>query len=244
VLRLEKDEEKDVLKARIVLPNNGNGHDAGPLTPVWSDPKTGVELCEGPMEYILRKPAAAPGAEAEMLFRMGRVICKREIPREQAVKLIAEGRTDAIPDFISKRGRKFTAILVRAGTKITWEFPPREKRERKGGAGAAKRHAAKEVDLSAATLVGTSAVHDGGEILETPEAYFVRAPAGAGGRVVFRMGRTICHFEIPHDEVVALLTDGRTGLIEDFVSKRGSKFGAYLVLSPDKKKANFEFPPR
>jgi DNA topoisomerase-3 len=242
LLRMEKDEEKDALKVRIVLPNNGNGHDAGPLVPVWSDPKTGDELCEGAMEYILRRPPAAPGAEPELLFRMGRIICKREIPREQAVKLIAEGRTDAIADFISKRGRKFTAILVRAGAKIAWEFPPREKKERKPGAkdGSSKRKPAQEPDLTSAKVVGSSDVHDGGEILETPEGWFVRS----GSRVVFRMGRTICHFEIPLDEVKALLSDGRTGLIEDFVSKRGSKFAAYLVLSPDKKKAGFEFPPR
>ena len=37
---------------------------------------------------------------------------------------------------------------------------------------------------------------------------------------------------------------GKTGLIEGFVSKRGSNFSAYLTLSKDKKKAEFEFPPR
>ena len=41
-----------------------------------------------------------------------------------------------------------------------------------------------------------------------------------------------------------LVTDGRTGLIDELVSKRGSTFSAYLVLSKDKKKAEFEFPPR
>jgi DNA topoisomerase-3 len=37
---------------------------------------------------------------------------------------------------------------------------------------------------------------------------------------------------------------GKTGLIEGFVSKRGSNFSAYLTLAKDKKKAEFEFPPR
>ena len=34
------------------------------------------------------------------------------------------------------------------------------------------------------------------------------------------------------------------GLIDELVSKRGSTFSAYVVLSKDKKKAEFEFPPR
>jgi len=46
------------------------------------------------------------------------------------------------------------------------------------------------------------------------------------------------------DDARKLVNEGRTDLIENFVSKRGSNFSAYLVLSDDKKKANFEFPPR
>ena len=41
-----------------------------------------------------------------------------------------------------------------------------------------------------------------------------------------------------------LLEDGRSDLIENFVSKRGNKFSAYLVLSQKQDKAEFEFPPR
>ena len=38
--------------------------------------------------------------------------------------------------------------------------------------------------------------------------------------------------------------EGRSHLIEDFISKRGNKFAAHLVLSAKKDKAEFEFPPR
>jgi len=50
--------------------------------------------------------------------------------------------------------------------------------------------------------------------------------------------------EITPEEVKELLSEGRSALIEDFVSKRGNKFGAHLVLSQKKDKAEFEFPPR
>jgi DNA topoisomerase-3 len=50
--------------------------------------------------------------------------------------------------------------------------------------------------------------------------------------------------EIPVDEIRKLIEDGRSELIEGFVSKRGNKFSAYLILSQKQDKAEFEFPPR
>ncbi|MGH8021436.1 MAG: DNA topoisomerase 3, partial [Opitutaceae bacterium] len=241
LLRLEKDEEKDVLKVRIVLPNNQQ--DSGPLDVIWTNDKTGEELCAGAMEYVLRKPNG--GEQPERIFRMGRTICQREVPREQVIKLVSEGKTDPIPDFISKRGRKFTAILVRNGAKIGWEFPPREKKEPKEGgkSKAPRKSAAKPVDLSSAKPLGRAAIHDG-ELLETPDAFVVRKGGPADGRVVFKMAKSICSREMSAEDARKLVDEGRTDLIENFISKRGSAFSACLVLSDDKKKANFEFPPR
>jgi DNA topoisomerase-3 len=56
--------------------------------------------------------------------------------------------------------------------------------------------------------------------------------------------RKLCEHEITPEEVKELLSEGRSPLIEDFVSKRGNKFGAHLILSQKKDKAEFEFPPR
>jgi DNA topoisomerase-3 len=92
--------------------------------------------------------------------------------------------------------------------------------------------------------LGESKVHDG-ELFQTADAYVVRKPAGdANGRVVFELKKAVCQKEIPVDEVERLLETGKTGLIDGFVSKRGTNFSAYLTLSKDKKKAEFEFPPR
>ncbi len=44
-------------------------------------------------------------------FRMGKVICQRELPREQVIKLIETGKTDLITRFISKKGKPFSAFL-------------------------------------------------------------------------------------------------------------------------------------
>ena len=92
--------------------------------------------------------------------------------------------------------------------------------------------------------LGESRIHDG-ELLQTADAYVVRkATADGAGRVVFELKRSVCQKEIPVEEVERLVETGRTGLIEEFVSKRGSHFSAYLVLSKNRAKAEFEFPAR
>lgn len=64
--------------------------------------------------------------------RLSKEMCKYHIPREQALKFFAEGKTDLIERFISKKGRPFKAHLVclpKAKRILSWEFPPREPRE-------------------------------------------------------------------------------------------------------------------
>ena len=56
------------------------------------------------------------------------------------------------------------------------------------------------------------------------------------------LGRNICKREISIDEAKKILTEGKSDLIEDFTSRRGKPFPAYLVLESNK--VGFEFPPR
>ncbi|HEX2101443.1 MAG TPA: DNA topoisomerase 3 [Candidatus Synoicihabitans sp.] len=219
----------------------GNKFDVNELTPFWTDPATGAELCEAPTNYVLRE---RDGDGWKEVFKVGRLMCQKPIPREQAIKLVAEGKTDLIQAFISKRGRPFDAFLVRQGAKISWEFPPRAPKLGKDGK-PRERKTKEPVDLSKATKLGESKAHAGADLLQTEDAYIVRKRNGDGtDRVVFTLKRKLCDHEIPAEEVERLVADGRTGLIEGFVSKRGAKFSAYLVLSKNKAKAEFEFPPR
>jgi DNA topoisomerase-3 len=235
VLRLVRDEEKQKWKTEFDF---GDKFDLGTLAPIWTDPKTGAELCEAGSSYVLRE---REGAGWKQTFRVGRLMCQKPIPPEQAVKLVAEGKTDLIQGFISKKGRPFDAFLKREGAKISWEFPPRAPKFDKDGKPVARKAKAPP-DLSAAVVIGESKIHEG-EILQTPDAYYVRKP-GQNDRIVFNMKRHVCQKEIPAEEVRRLLETGRTNLIEGFVSKRNTPFNAFLVLSPSRAKADFEFPPR
>lgn len=216
----------------------GNKVEVSELTPFWTDPTTGAELCEAPTNYILRQ---REGDIWKPAFQVGRLMCQKSIERDHAIQLVTQGKTDLIKGFISKKGRPFDAFLLRQGARINWEFPPREAKA--GGAGRARK--AKEMpDWEKALPLGESRAHNG-ELFQTDDAFVVRKLGAAGEpRVVFKLKRILCEKEIDADTVRLLLSDGRTDLIDGFKSKRGSTFAAHLVLSKNKSKADFEFPPR
>ena len=221
----------------------GSKVDLNTLEPFWSDPKSGAELCEAPTNYVLRE---RNGDGWKEVFKVGRLMCQKPITREHAIQLVEKQKTELIQGFTSKKGRPFDAYLLRQGAKIAWEFPPRKPREGAKNADGTPRAPRKKtpLDLSKARKVGESKVHDG-DLLETADAFIV-AKTNADGtpRAVFEMKKQVCGKEIPLEEVERLVETGRTGLIEGLMSKRGTTFSAYFVLSKDKKKTEFEFPAR
>ncbi|WP_085317928.1 DNA topoisomerase III [Derxia lacustris] len=104
-------------------------------------PKCGGKVFEQGMNYVCENQ---PAKRCD--FRSGKVILQQEIAREQMTKLLAEGKTDLLTNFVSNRnGRKFKAFLVRQEDgKIGFEFAPREpkpagKTAAKTGRAAAKK---------------------------------------------------------------------------------------------------------
>jgi DNA topoisomerase-3 len=216
----------------------GDKVDLGTVEPFWTDPKTGAQLCEVGSSYVLRE---RDGDSWKQAFRVGRMMCQKAITRENAIQLITDGKTELIKGFISKKGRPFDAFIKREDARIAWEFPPRAPKIGKDGK-PIERKAKAPPDLSKAVVLGESKLH-GGELVQADDAYYVRKP-DQDNRIVFKLTRNLCQKDIGADEARKLVTDGKTSLIEGFVSKRGATFSAYLVLSPKKDKADFEFPPR
>src|SRR5207244_766826 len=63
--------------------------------------------------------------------RSGRMILQEPVEREQMKKLLATGRTDLLTGFVSKKGRRFKAFLVKTPDgKVGFEFQPRAAKER------------------------------------------------------------------------------------------------------------------
>jgi DNA topoisomerase-3 len=87
-------------------------------------PKCGCNVFETDAGYICEKSQAA---QKPCKFKISKSIAQQPIDRAQAIKLLADNRSDLLTQFISKAGRPFPAYLVMDDMgKVTFEFPPRE----------------------------------------------------------------------------------------------------------------------
>src|SRR5512141_2596957 len=118
--------------------SNGDSEEAPDFTGLESlgpCPKCKARVFEQPMAYVCEKSL---GPDKSCDFRSGRIILQRPMEREQMQKLLATGRTDLLHRFISKKGRPFSASLVRgADGKVGFEFAPRAAKPGKAAAAPA-----------------------------------------------------------------------------------------------------------
>lgn len=106
----------------------GNGE---PLAPVNPEPVGKCRVCEQGHVFETASAYVCENVpQKKCNFRMGKTILQREIPRPQVAKLLATGKTDLLPKFISaKTKRAFSAYLkVGDGGKVVFEFEPRAKK--------------------------------------------------------------------------------------------------------------------
>jgi DNA topoisomerase-3 len=110
---------------------SGEGEEAPDFSaqePVGACPKCGARVFEHGMAYTCEK---AVGPQKSCDFRSGRMILQQPIERAQMIKLLESGRTDLLTGFVSKKGRRFKAFLVKQPDgKIGFEFQPRTPKEK------------------------------------------------------------------------------------------------------------------
>ena len=122
-LSAEMKAEFDFGQGEDVRNGEASAPDFSGQEPLGACPKCGARVFEQPRAYLCEKSV---GAERSCDFRSGRVILQRPIEREQMLKLLSTGRTDLLHRFTSKKGRPFSAFLVRgADGKVGFEFAPR-----------------------------------------------------------------------------------------------------------------------
>jgi DNA topoisomerase-3 len=103
-------------------------------------PMCGARVFEHGAAYVCEK---AVGAARSCEFRSGMVILQQPIERAQMQKLLATGKTDLLSAFVSRKGRKFKAFMVKTpGGKVGFEFLPRAERPARPGTGRAATPAA------------------------------------------------------------------------------------------------------
>jgi len=87
-------------------------------------PKCGARVFEHGVAYICER-AVGPSRSCD--FRSGKLILQQPVERAQMAKLLATGKTDLLPRFISKKGRPFKAFLVKNPEgRVGFEFEPRK----------------------------------------------------------------------------------------------------------------------
>jgi predicted nucleic-acid-binding Zn-ribbon protein len=88
--------------------------------PIGKCPKCGGKIFETENSYICENSQAD---RKPCKFTLSKTILGKDIPREQAQKLLATGKTDLLDGFISKRGRPFSAYLKLEDEKVGFDFP-------------------------------------------------------------------------------------------------------------------------
>jgi len=212
-------------------------------TPLGPCPKCGGRVFENGMNYICEQAA---GPKKTCHFRTGAVILQQPIEPAQCAKLLAEGKTDLLKGFVSKKtGRKFEAFLVLKQGEVGFEFPPRPAKPKRNGGPKAGGGAGPvaPLDFTGQEPVGACPIC-GARVFESETHYVCERGQAEAKPCKFRTGKLILQRPIARAEVARLLSEQRTDLLEKFISaKSGRPFAAYLVLE-ENGKVGFEFPTR
>jgi DNA topoisomerase-3 len=154
----------------------------------------------------------------------------RQFEREEVQTLLEKGRTIELEGFRSKLGRPFKAVVkLDEGTEFKQSFDFGDSDD-----------PAHRPDFANLPVVAKCPVCETGTVHDTGSAWQCsNTPA-----CKFRMGKTLCQKEIPHEQVEKLIAEGKTALIQRFISKKGRPFSAFLTLDKSTGKVGFEFEPR
>ncbi|HEY4415182.1 MAG TPA: DNA topoisomerase III [Verrucomicrobiae bacterium] len=233
-------------KVEFDFGNGGkDGEAAAPMDftgkePLGKCPKCGAQVYDGGMNYVCEKQA---GADKTCDFRTGKIILQQEISPEQVKKLLNDGKTDLLKNFISKKtNRKFEAFLVLKDGKTAFEFAPRVKKG-KGKAGAPAEPPPK-LDFTGKAEVG-QCPKCGGKVFdtETDAGYVCENSQREAKPCKFSIKKVILEQPIDAEQAGKILDAKKSDLLDKFISKAGKPFPAFLVM--DKKgKITFDFPPR
>jgi DNA topoisomerase-3 len=165
-------------------------------------------------------------------FSIGKHPGGRTFELPEVEELLAKREIGPLQGFISKMGRPFAAILrITDEYKLEFDF------------GQSNDEDSEPVDFSGHTPVGPCP-KCGSRVFEYGMSYVCEKAVGPAKTCDFRSGKVILQQEISREQMEKLLKDGRTALLDGFVSSRTNrKFKAYLVRQPDGK-IGFEFEPR
>ncbi len=182
--------------------------------------------------------------EPECSFRISRYIAGREILPDEAKTLFTTKFLEERDGFMSRFNKPFSAALEliqqvsKTGKKGKWKtnfvFDSDEPQS--------ADDLTEDQIVATVSLTGEATEH---KVYATEKAYHVPSFKPSDSPEGFRLGKVILQKELPQEEVLKLFTEGKTGLLPGFVSKRTKRpFSAHLLLDHATGKIKFDFPPR
>jgi DNA topoisomerase-3 len=191
----------------------------------------------------LGKEGAAANADGSTGcgFSIGKIPGGRSFELHEADQLLADKKIGPLEGFRSKAGWPFTAELKMVfdeeikNWKLEFDFGEDAKKSEENG---------EPVDFSGQESLGTCPKCKG-HIYEHGSNYVCEHAVGAPQTCDFKSGKIILQQPVAREEMSKLLRDGKTSLLENFVSnKTKRKFKAFLAWDKKEGKVNFEFEPR
>jgi DNA topoisomerase-3 len=185
-------------------------------------------------KLILKQTEATyESRDPEVPLKIKKHIAGRLLSEDELRTLLSKGVVGPLQGFKSKFNKPFDASLqLDAKFKTSFLFEGDDD---------------KAPDLSEDMLIGSAKTPDGKEykVFATEKAYYVPGIVTKKDPHGIRIGRSILQREIPEDQALKLLSEGKTDLMKGFVSNRTKRsFDAHLTFDLATAKIGFDFPPR
>jgi len=199
--------------------------------------------CGGVVKENYRRFACtgADGNDEGCGFSITKIPAGRAFETAEAEIFLRDKKLGPLEGFRSKAGWPFTAEikLVHDEEIRNWklEFDFGEDQRQADGDG-------EPVDFSAQSSLGACPKCKG-HVYEHGSNYVCEHSVGAHVTCDFKSGKIILQQAVSHEEVRKLLSTGKTGLLDGFVSnKTRRKFKAFLSYDAKEGRVSFEFEPR
>jgi DNA topoisomerase-3 len=166
-------------------------------------------------------------------FSISKIPGSRTFEPAEVETLLQTGALGPVDGFRSKLGRPFAAQLrLTADHKLEFDF---------GNGGSGDSDA--PVDFSAEESLGPCPKCQS-RVFAHGSSYICEHSVGPEKTCDFRSGMVILQQSISREQMTKLLVEGKTSLLEEFVSARTKRrFKAFLVKTPEGK-VGFEFAPK
>lgn len=205
--------------------------------------KTPCPQCAGVVKENYRRfTCTGKSGDAEGCgFSISKIPGGRSFELDEVETFLATKKIGPLEGFRSKAGWPFTAELKLAfdeeikNWKLEFDFGEDAKKEGESG---------EPVDFSGQTSLGNCPKCQG-HVYEHGASYVCEHSVGAHVTCDFKSGKIILQQPVAREQMTRLLAEGKTELLENFVSnKTRRKFKARLAYDKKEGKVIFEFEPR